>query len=81
MSTSAPETLADVHADALSTQRWAALEAFASKRGLSLDTALRRALDLSGLILDALDEPDTHIYLYRKSRRYSLIVDPLPESE
>ncbi len=77
MSTPAPEIPADVHADALSPRRWAQLEAFANKHSLSLDAALRRAVDLSDTILDALDEPDSHVYVYRQGKRYSLKLYPL----
>ena len=68
---------ADLPADTVSAQRWARLEAFAAKHGLSLDAALRRAIDIADVILDAKAMPGTEIYAFRNEKRYRLDIFPL----
>ena len=48
-------------------------EDIAQKHGWSLDETMRRALDITEIVLDAKDEdPQSKVYVYRGGRRYSL---------
>jgi len=58
--------------DAVTVQCRAHIEAFATKHKLSVDDALRYALDIANIILDVKATPGTEIYAYRCRNRYKL---------
>lgn len=64
----------EVPAETVSAQRWARIETFAAKHGLSVDDALRHAIDIADLILDVKAAPGTEIYAYRNDTRYRLTI-------
>lgn len=73
MATTLPEitgtsTIPPVSPDAIER-----FEELAQKHGWSLNEAMRRALDITEIVLDAKDQdPNAKVYVYRDGKRYSL---------
>ena len=68
-------TTADIHnspsAPLVSSNSMERLEELAEKHGWTLDGALKRALDLTEVVMES---PDSKVYVYRDGKRYSLQV-------
>ena len=73
MATSLPQIDQTTPASSLSEDALGRLEEIAQKHGWSLEGAMRRALDITELVLDARDaDPNSKVYVYRDGKRYSL---------
>ena len=59
-------------APAFSAKDMDRLEKLAQKHGWSVDETTRRALDITQIVLDAEDDPESKVYVYRAGRRYAL---------
>jgi len=73
MATTLPEITATASSLPVSPDSIERFGELAEKHGWSLDEAMRRALDITNIVLDAKDEdPDSKVYVYRSGKRYSL---------
>ena len=75
MATTLPDINTNDTASPVSLESTERLEEMARKHGWSLDDTMRRALDITAIVLDAKNEdPQSKVYVYRGGKRYALEV-------
>ena len=75
MATTLPQFNAAPNTPLVSPDYMQRLETLAQNHGWSLDEAMKRALDITEVVLDAKDDPQSKVYVYRSGRRYALEVE------
>jgi hypothetical protein len=75
MATVSPELHNPAEISQISPSRFDQLQELAEEHGWTLDQALRRALDITEIVLDAKEDPKSNVYVYKDGRRYSIEIE------
>ncbi len=75
MATALPDLQSSPQTSQILPERLERLQELAEEHGWTLDQAMRRALDITELVLEAKDDPKSNVYVYKDGKRYSIEIE------